>query len=193
MPRQESNAARQSPPSASSHEKGKSWRNMQPDGRIPIYFTPHMENHYPLALGMISAAIATHKNGELLKKFRLLPITFLTPKELFSDQYGKLGPGVWLFSNYMWSLEINLNISNMIKGQAPGNLTIHGGPSTPGYPKACSDFMQKNQSIDIAVHGEGEVAVAELLECVYKSADGKIEYDADGLSKVELVRNGWQT
>ena len=38
--------------------KGPRWQDIEPDGRIPIYFTPHMENHYPLALGMIAAAIA---------------------------------------------------------------------------------------------------------------------------------------
>ena len=30
--------------------KGPRWQNMEPDGRIPVYFTPHMENHYPLAI-----------------------------------------------------------------------------------------------------------------------------------------------
>ena len=36
------------------------WRDLEPDGRIPVYFVPHMENHYPLALGMISTALAAH-------------------------------------------------------------------------------------------------------------------------------------
>ena len=165
--------------------KGVRWQDMQPDGRIPVYFTPHMENHYPLALGMISAAIAKYRDGELLKKFQLMPITYLTPKELFSDQYGIFGPGVWLFSNYMWSLDINLKITDTIKTRDSRNLTIHGGPSTPGYPQACSDFMSRNRSIDIAVHGEGEVAVAELLECIQRAPDGTITFDAEPLSGVE--------
>ena len=164
---------------------GVRWQDIQANDRIPVYFTPHMENHYPLALGMISAAIATHNNGELQRKFQLLPITYLTPKELFSDQYGKFGPGIWLFSNYMWSLDINLKISDTIKANDPRNLTIHGGPSTPGYQQACSDFMNRNNSVDVAVHGEGEVAVAELLECVHRASDGSIRLDVESTLAVD--------
>jgi hypothetical protein len=143
---------------------GDRWQDLKPDGRIPVYFTPHMENHYPLALGMISAAISAHDGGALLKRFQLLPISYLNPQELINGPYRKFGPGIWLFSNYMWSLDVNLQISNMLKSRDNQSLTIHGGPSTPGYPAACADFMNRNQSVDIAVHGEGEVAVSDLLE-----------------------------
>ena len=30
------------------------WQEIYADGRIPVYFVPHMENHLPLALGIIS-------------------------------------------------------------------------------------------------------------------------------------------
>ncbi|VAW45624.1 hypothetical protein MNBD_GAMMA02-279, partial [hydrothermal vent metagenome] len=30
----------------------KSWREIEPDDKIPVYFVPHMENHFPLALGI---------------------------------------------------------------------------------------------------------------------------------------------
>ncbi len=163
---------------------GPRWQDIEPDGRIPIYFTPHMENHYPLALGMIAAAIADFDDGALLKRFQLLPISFLTPKELFRGPYRKFGTGIWLFSNYLWSLDINLKISNMLKARDRNSLTLHGGPSTPGYPKACADFMHKNPSVDIAVHGEGEVSVVEILQCVQRSPAGKVQYDAERLSAV---------
>jgi len=163
---------------------GPRWQDLEPDGRIPVYFTPHMENHYPLALGMIAAAINDHDDGSLLERFQLLPISYLTPQQLFEGPYRKFGPGVWLFSNYMWSLDINLKISAMLKTRDPGSLTIHGGPSTPGYPKACADFMQRNPSVDIAVHGEGEVAVTEVLENIHRRNDGTIRYDAAALKEV---------
>ena len=110
---------------------GPRWQDIEPDGRIPVYFTPHMENHYPLALGMIAAAIADFDDGALLKKFQLLPISFLTPQELFIGPHRKFGTGIWLFSNYAWSLDINLKISNMLKARDANSLTLHGGPSTP--------------------------------------------------------------
>jgi radical SAM superfamily enzyme YgiQ (UPF0313 family) len=170
---------------ARSAVRGIGWQDMQPDDRIPIYFTPHMENHYPLALGMIAAAISAYKNGDLLKRFQLLPISYLSPQELFTGPYQRFGPGIWLFSNYMWSLDINLQISAMLKTRDTGSLTIHGGPSTPGYPAACAAFMDRNSSVDIAVHGEGEVAVTEVLEKLVRNAEGLIEFSAAELGKVE--------
>jgi hypothetical protein len=92
----------QKTPSASGFAiqgQGPRWQDIEPDGRIPVYFTPHMENHYPLALGMIAAAITDFDNGALLKKFQLLPISFLKPNDLFTGPHSKFGPGIWLFSS----------------------------------------------------------------------------------------------
>ena len=163
---------------------GPRWQDIEPDGRIPVYFTPHMENHYPLALGMIASAITDHDGGALLEPFQLLPISFLTPDELFDGPFRKFGTGIWLFSNYVWSLDINLQISGMLKSRDRGAMTLHGGPSTPEYPGACADFMRRNPSVDIAVHGEGEVSVVEILQCVYRDSDGSIQYDPERLGDV---------
>lgn len=160
------------------------WRDIEPDHRIPVYFTPHMENHFPLALGMMHSAIQAHAQGALLDRFRLLPLAYLTPKELFEGPYRKFGPGVWLFSNYMWSLDINLQISAGIKAHADANFCIHGGPSTPGYQQACTDFMTRNPSVDVAVHGEGEVTIVELLDCIVRGQDGKIRLDGGRIEAV---------
>jgi len=177
----------QKTPSASGFAltgNGPRWQDIEPDGRIPVYFTPHMENHYPLALGMIAAAITDFENGALLERFQLLPISFLTPNDLFAGPYRKFGTGIWLFSNYIWSLDINLKISAMLKRNDRNSLTLHGGPSTPEYPKVCADFMRQHSSVDIAVHGEGEVSVVEILQCVRRDADGKVQYDAERLRTV---------
>jgi radical SAM superfamily enzyme YgiQ (UPF0313 family) len=152
------------------------WTDLAPDGRIPVYFTPHMENHFPLALGMMFAAIEAHAGGALLHRFQLLPITYLEPQQLLEGPFRKFGPGVWLFSNYMWSLEVNLRISNFVKSRDARNLTIHGGPSTPEYREVCGKFMANNPSVDIAVHGEGEMAVIDILERVARGPDGAIRY-----------------
>jgi len=160
------------------------WQDMKPDGRIPVYFAPHMRNHYPLALGMIYSFIMAYKNCALLEKYQLLPISYMTPNELLGP-YNKFGKGVWLFSNYMWSVDINLQISKTLKTYHKGNLTIHGGPSTPSYQQSCADFMGKNRSVDIAVHGEGEVTAAEILEFLFKAENGDIVYDKTGLEKVD--------
>ena len=78
--------------------------------------------------------------------------------------YKAYGEGVWLFSNYMWSIDINLKISSLVKNANPQNITIHGGPSTPSYAAACRQFLDDNNHVDIAVHGEGESAIVEILQ-----------------------------
>ncbi len=142
---------------------GSDWRELDPDGRIPIYFVPHMENHFPLALGMIASAIRHWNDGELLAQYQPIPISYLGPQELLDGPYRKFGRGIWMFSNYMWSIEHNLAVSEAVKRHDQGNLTVHGGPSTPEYEQACEDFMARHHSVDIAVHGEGEVAACQIL------------------------------
>ncbi|MAD77259.1 MAG: hypothetical protein CML20_21185 [Rheinheimera sp.] len=161
-----------------------SWQDIQPDGRIPVYFVPHMENHLPLALGVLYSALQHYENGALLERFVLIPINFLNPNDLLNGPHRRFGPGVWLFSNYMWSVDLNLQISQSIKQHNLTNLTIHGGPSTPDYPQACKDFMHSHRSVDIAVHGEGEVAIAEIFETIFKNPQGNVEVDDFALTNV---------
>ena len=166
------------------NDNSPNWENIEADGRIPIYFTPHMRNHYPLALGMISSFIETYKEGTLLKKYQLLPITFLEPQQFLDGPYKKFGPGIWMFSNYMWSLNLNMQMSKYVKADNANNLTIHGGPSTPNYVQASIDFMNKNPSIDISVHGEGELSAAEILASLERLESGKITYKKESMQHV---------
>ncbi len=162
----------------------KSWDKLAKEDKIPVYFVPHMENHFPLALGVLFSALLRHKDGVLLTKFQFIPLNYLPPKQLFDGPYRKFGAGIWLFSNYMWSIDINMEISQAIKRHSSHNFTIHGGPSTPDYQQACEDFLHEHTSVDIAVHGEGEVTITEIFECLEKSGRGSIEADVVKLSKV---------
>ncbi len=161
------------------------WRDIKPDGRVPVYFAPHMPNHYPLALGMICAFITSYKCGALLDKYLLLPLTYLKPNDLLNGPYKKFGRGVWLFSNYMWSLDFNMQLSDVVKKHDSGNITIHGGPSTPSYAQSCADFMAQHPSVDIAVHGEGEVTSAEILEALCPPGSTSAHYNSQLLAGVD--------
>lgn len=162
----------------------KTWDTLEKENKIPVYFVPHMENHLPLALGVLYSALLSHNKGSLLDNFQFIPLNYLPPKQLFDGPYRKFGTGIWLFSNYMWSIDINMEISQAIKRHNPNNYTIHGGPSTPDYQQACEDFLNQHPSVDIAVHGEGEVTITEIFECLQKSTRGSIEADVVKLSKV---------
>ena len=160
------------------------WQEIHADGRIPVYFVPHMENHLPLGLGIIFSALKNYNQGALLKRFQLIPITYLSPSDLLKGPYRKFGNGVWLFSNYMWSLDVNLQISDAVKRHDNNNLTIHGGPSTPQYQGASEAFMTAQASVDISVHGEGEVAITEVFEHISKTPMGQIAIQPGQLAGV---------
>jgi len=162
---------------------GPDWRTIEPDGRIPVYFVPHMENHFPLALGMIYSALAHWNDGELPKRYQLIPISYLKPEAYLEGPYRKFGCGVWLFSNYLWSLDLNLHVATLVKQHDLDNLTVHGGPSTPNYEQACREFMARHRCVDIAVHGEGEVATCEILAAV-RGGNGKPPRLTSALSEV---------
>ena len=173
----------------SNHKANRlnSWEHINPDNRIPVYFVPHMENHFPLALGLLFTSIQNHNNGDLLKRFNLIPITYFTPENLLNVVYRKFGRGIWLFSNYMWSQDLNLEISRLVKAHDKGNLTIHGGPSTPNYRQASKEFMTTNNSVDISVHGEGEIAISEILECVHRDSQAYLTYAQNALVGVSGI------
>ena len=163
------------------------WQDVEVDDRIPIYFVPHMENHLPLALGVLYSAISAYQDGTLLSRFTLIPINYLSPQQILEGPYRKFGPGVWLFSNYMWSIDVNMQISQAVKQHNFANFTVHGGPSTPDYAQACQDFMFENPSVDVAVHGEGEITITDLLEQVQRNEQGKIVVDSHDLSQVNGI------
>lgn len=163
------------------------WRDIEPDGRIPVYFFPHMENHYPLALGVLFSALEAHEGGVLLDDFLLVPITYMSPQEFLEGPYRRFGRGIWLFSNYMWSVDLNLRVSEAVRKHDSGNLTIHGGPSTPGYREACEEFFQKHPSVDVAVHGEGERAIVGVLESLRRREPGGFDIDHASLQAVDGI------
>jgi radical SAM superfamily enzyme YgiQ (UPF0313 family) len=160
------------------------WQSMEKTNKIPVYFVPHMENHFPLALGVLYSALVTHNEGTLEDAFQFIPVNYLAPNDLFNGPYRKFGPGVWLFSNYMWSIDVNMQISSAIKQHNKANFTIHGGPSTPDYEQACEDFLKEHSSVDIAVHGEGEITITEIFECIGKSRGGSIQLNDHALAQV---------
>lgn len=163
---------------------GTDWKTLKPNGRTPVYFVPHMENHLPLALGVLYSALVKHNDGALLDHYQFIPLNFLSPKDFIFGPYRKFGVGIWLFSNYMWSIEVNMQVSDAVKQHNPDNFTIHGGPSTPDYEQACIDFMNENASVDIAVHGEGEITITEVFESLSPNKNAGVTINAHKMASV---------
>jgi radical SAM superfamily enzyme YgiQ (UPF0313 family) len=117
-----------------------------------------------LAIGMVLAYARAYDGGRLEERFDFFPRWILTDDRVpsFTTE-----PGIFLFSNYLWSTEHNLEISAQVKRLSPGSITIHGGPDTPKYDVDVRRFFADNPQVDIAVRGEGEATMAGILEALF--------------------------
>jgi len=146
---------------------------------IPMYEEPIPLN---LALGMLLAHSAAYDNGRLTRTYEFLPAWMSSPKAVHR-RLAREGPAVFLFSNYIWSINQNLAAANAIKLASPDSICIHGGPSTPKYDRDNERFFAENPGVDIAVRGEGEETLIEILDAI----DGKLEGRGNDLSVLAEV------
>jgi radical SAM superfamily enzyme YgiQ (UPF0313 family) len=65
------------------------------------------------------------------------------------------------FSTYLWNWEISNAVAVALKRRFPHVLTIFGGPHVPND---ASSLLSTHRHIDIAVHGEGELTLADILK-----------------------------
>lgn len=146
---------------------------------VPVYLVEYGNDGLPLSLGVIEASLRAFGDGSLSDRLDFHHLASPSEEDLRSAP-----PGLWLFANYVWSWERNLEASSRVKAASPRNLTIHGGPSTPKRAEACERFLAGQPHIDVAVRGEGELTAAELLD---RLARARAE-DGDWQAGLEAVR-----
>lgn len=127
---------------------------------VPVVPVNTQKGTTPLALGLLVAYAMEYEGGRLCESYNFVPM-FLTDEARLMAR--GTSPGIFLFSNYVWNVEINLQFSAAIKAISPASITIHGGPSTPSYEKDCENFFADNPHVDVTVRGEGELTFAEIL------------------------------
>jgi radical SAM superfamily enzyme YgiQ (UPF0313 family) len=143
------------------------------DGRVPVYFIHDSTVLYlPMALGMMYAHIHKAKTVDELREYRLLPVWDFSLAQI-ANLAVKCRPGVWLFSDYLWTVEGNLWLSRQVKQSSPNSVVVHGGPSAPIYEAASERFLQTHPEVDIIVRGEGEDTITDLLRNLALCADIK--------------------
>jgi hypothetical protein len=130
--------------------------------RTPIYCVHFVKDYLPLSLGMIMAYARTRLNPDQFD----LSVRFVSSMEELEQQLESAGPGIFLFSDYIWNVDAHLAASAWVKRRSPQSLTVHGGPSVPSYPGAGETFLRTHLHVDFGVVGEGEKTAAELLEHV---------------------------
>ena len=82
--------------------------------------------------------------------------------EILSDIYPEQ-PEVIGLSCYIWNIEMVMNLAGLIKKVLPQVIIVLGGPEVSFDPHA---LMQKHQSVDYIVQGEGERTLYLLLEAL---------------------------
>jgi radical SAM superfamily enzyme YgiQ (UPF0313 family) len=127
-----------------------------------VYSVCQRAHHTPLASGLLTSYARAVENGELGKDYRFAP-GFHSNASTLVRELNRRGPGVLLVSHYMWNTGELLGLTKRVKAEVKGAISIHGGPSIPKYEDACQRFMSEHPEVDIAVRGEGEATVAQLL------------------------------
>jgi tRNA A37 methylthiotransferase MiaB len=155
---------------------------------IPVFLITDDPDHIPLAMGMVVAYCKQYGEGRLDRKYRFLPTVDLSVSEVLKIGQA-FGPGVWLFSNYVWTTARCLEVCRRIKAVDERNVTIHGGPNAPKYEKAAEEFLKAHRHVDFLVRGEGEITSAELLDHIAEQwASGDIwNQDLEAIQGISFI------
>lgn len=136
-----------------------------PPGRIPVYAIWHPETGPLLALGMLTAAARHLRDGALNEVYEIRRPE--TAASFLADQAERPGPAVLLCSDYVWTLEANLEAARAGLALNPDLVVIHGGPSSPKFPGDAERFIAEHGEVaHVLTRGEGEHMVCELLAAV---------------------------
>jgi radical SAM superfamily enzyme YgiQ (UPF0313 family) len=155
-------------------------------GKIRTRVIPVQQNGVivPLALGMIFAYAKAYNGGSLEDHYAFHPDWLMRPSKIRGLVKR---PAIFLMSNYNWSHRHNLTVSAKVRELSPTSVIIHGGPNTPKHAEDCEAYFNEHPEVDIAVRGEGEQTVAELLDALknqnlMQPIDNTPLYDIPGLS-----------
>lgn len=116
------------------------------------------QSYLPYSIGLLEAYVKANSKNPELYNF-LLPVHLRIPPDnavnmlQFGDIIG--------FSVYVWNINISLEIARRLKERSPNVLIVFGGPQVPNHAE---EFLRMHKYIDLAVHGEGEIAFLQILE-----------------------------
>ncbi len=96
---------------------------------------------------------------ELAKAYEFRPPLFLRedPKQVASDLQDVSVLGL---SCYVWNWQWCQQVARLAKAAYPDCQVVMGGPQ---IPDKCEGFFDEHPYVDVLVHGEGELAFADLL------------------------------
>jgi radical SAM superfamily enzyme YgiQ (UPF0313 family) len=158
---------------------------------IPLAVGGAKTNIPYLALGMITAYLRQAKAEQSLAAYevaRIVPVGCMgRPLESAVAAVSVSEDPICLLSSYVWNHDLNLQVARQIKTALPQSLIVFGGPHVPKYDDDTRDFLTENTFIDIAVIGEGEVAIVEVLEALANEPGNTLAqlHTVEGLAYME--------
>ena len=88
---------------------------------------------------------------------------FKIPKDLELAVIEKC-PDILCLSNYAWNLRLTVAFAKLVKQINPELIIIFGGPNFPYNESERHDFLNEHDCIDFYIFGEGETAIAKLIQ-----------------------------
>lgn len=139
---------------------------------------------YPL--GCLVSYAKAYKNRCLETYFDFKPLINRQVQDwgFYREEAASAPAAIWLFSCYEWNCSDNLQVAREIKQLSPQSLIIVGGPHIPGYEQDSRDFFRENEYVDIAVRGEGEVTLAEILDHIKQTDPVNLHQDFSGVNGI---------
>ncbi len=120
-------------------------------------------NVHPLAIGLVGAY--------LLERFgdRITVELFKYPDDLARAIDERL-PDVLGCSNYSWNSEVSLTFARALRKASPSSPIIFGGPNYGTTDTETANFWDRDPAVDFVVNGEGELAMAAIMEALFEHA-----------------------
>ena len=136
----------------------------------------------PYPLGCLMAYARVHNDGALKAHIEFGRVTPLLESGIpaFLEGLDKHSPKVFLLSHYIWNFKQNEKFAREVKQRFPGCLVIIGGPHVPRRPAETGMFLAASP-FDVAIKGEGELALAAVLEVI-----GESDRHGDWLHDIDL-------
>ena len=151
-----------------------------PDSRIPVYAIWHPETGPLLSLGMLTAAARTFDGGALLDRYEIRRPE--TAESFLADLADRPGPAVLLCSDYVWTLENNLEAARAGLRLNPQLVVLHGGPSSPKFEADAERFLDDHGPVaHVLTRSEGEHLLCDVLDAL---APELPDLDVDALAEI---------